>query len=97
MVRFEFLSFQIFKFTGVSGSLGIGSAGVAVSVSENNNQSFLPPETFEGYPIGISFRTNSRFTYSLNSSISMIISLNTVDDSRYDNFISFQGELRAYF
>ena len=68
-----------------------------VNVSENNNQSFLPPETFEGYPIGISFRTNTRFTYSLNRSISMIISLNTVDDLRYDNFISFQGELRAYF
>jgi hypothetical protein len=68
-----------------------------VKVTENNNQSYLPPETFDGYPIGISLRTNSRFTYSLNRSISMIISLNTIDDMRYDNFISFQGELRAYF
>ena len=68
-----------------------------VKVTEKNNQSYLPPETFEGYPIGISLRTNSRFTYSLNRSISMIISLNTIDDIRYDNFISFQGELRAYF
>ena len=68
-----------------------------VKVTEKNNQSYLPPETFEGYPIGISLRTNSRFTYSLNRSISMIISLNTIDDMRYDNFISFQGELRAYF
>ena len=68
-----------------------------VKVAEVNNQSFLPPETFEGFPIGVSLRTNSRFTYSLNRSISMIISLNTIDDTRYDNFISFQGELRAYF
>ena len=48
-----------------------------VKVNEKNNQSYLPPETFEVYPIGISLRTNSRLTYSLNRSISMIISLNT--------------------
>ena len=68
-----------------------------VKVVEENNIGFLPPETFNGFPLGISLRTNSRFTYSISKTISLILSLNTIDDYRYDNFISFQGELRAYF
>lgn len=68
-----------------------------VNVIEKNNIDFLPPETFNGFPIGISLRSNSRFTYSISRSISLILSLNTIDDYRYENFISFQGELRAYF
>ena len=68
-----------------------------VKVIEENNLSFLPPETFNGFPIGISFRTNSRFTYSISRSISIVLSMNTIDDQRYNDFISFQGEIRAYF
>ena len=68
-----------------------------VKVGEQQNIGYLPPETFEGYPIGLSFRTNSRFTYSINKTISVVLSINTIDDERYDNFISFQGEVRAYF
>ena len=68
-----------------------------VQIKEEKNIGFLPPESFEGYPIGVSFRTNSTFTYSINKSISVLLSLNTIDDERYENFISFQGEVRAYF
>ena len=68
-----------------------------VNVIEKNDIGFLPPETFNGFPLGISLRTNSRFTYSISRSMSLILSLNTIDDYRYNNFISFQGELRAYF
>jgi len=68
-----------------------------VQIKEAKNIGFLPPESFEGYPIGVSFRTNSTFTYSINKSISVLLSLNTIDDERYENFISFQGEVRAYF
>ena len=68
-----------------------------VKVIEENNLMYLPPETFKGFPLGISFRTNSRLTYSINRSISIVMSLNTIDDNRYSNFISFQGEVRAYF
>jgi len=68
-----------------------------VQIKEKKNIGFLPPESFEGYPIGVSLRTNSTFTYSINKSISVLLSLNTIDDERYENFISFQGEVRAYF
>ena len=68
-----------------------------VKVIEENNLSFLPPEAFSGFPIGVSFRTNSRFTYSISKSISMVLTMNTIDDQRYNDFISFQGEIRAYF
>jgi hypothetical protein len=68
-----------------------------VKVIEENNLMYLPPETFKGFPLGISLRTNSRLTYSINRSISIVMSLNTIDDNRYSNFISFQGEVRAYF
>ena len=68
-----------------------------VKVVEQQNMGYLPPETFEGYPIGVSFRTNSRFTYSINKTISVVLSINTIDDERYENFITFQGEVRAHF
>ena len=68
-----------------------------VKVVEDNNLTYLPPETFNGFPLGISLRTNSRLTYSISRSISIVMSLNTIDDNRYSNFISFQGEVRAYF
>jgi len=68
-----------------------------VKVVEENNLMYLPPETFNGFPLGISLRTNSRLTYSISRSISIVMSLNTIDDNRYSNFISFQGEVRAYF
>jgi hypothetical protein len=64
---------------------------------EKNNSEYLPPEALNGYPIGTSFRSNTRLQYFLNRSVSMIFTLNTIDDDRYDNFITFQGEIRAHF
>jgi len=64
---------------------------------EKNNSEYLPPEALNGYPIGTSFRSNTRLQYFLNRSVSMIFTLNTIDDGRYDNFITFQGEIRAHF
>jgi len=62
-----------------------------------NNASFLPPEALNGFPIGSSFRSNTRIQYFINQSVSMIFSLNTIDDKRYNNFMTFQGEIRAHF
>ena len=68
-----------------------------VAFLEKNNSEYLPPESLNGYPIGTSFRSNTRLQYFLNRSVSMIFTLNTIDDSRYDNFITFRGEIRAHF
>ena len=68
-----------------------------VDVLSYGMNDYLPPESFEGYSIGKSLRTSSRFHYYHNRSTSIIFSLNTLNDSRYDNFITMQGEIRAHF
>jgi hypothetical protein len=68
-----------------------------VNAAEKNKLPYLPPEALNGYPVGTSFRSNTRLQYFLNRSVSMIFTLNTIDDSRYDNFITFRGEIRAHF
>ncbi|MBT3518205.1 MAG: hypothetical protein HN469_01965 [Candidatus Marinimicrobia bacterium] len=68
-----------------------------VKASENNDAEFLPPEALNGFPIGSSFRSNTRVQYFLNQSVSMIFSMTTIHDDRYDNFVIFQGEIRANF
>lgn len=66
------------------------------TINEKNGE-ILPPESLNGYPVKSSFRSNTRFQYFLNRSVSMIFTLNTIDDSRYKNFVTFQGEIRAHF
>jgi hypothetical protein len=68
-----------------------------VNAAEKNKLPYLPPEALNGYPVGTSFRSNTRLQYFLNRSVSMIFTLNTIDDNRYDNFITFRGEIRAHF
>jgi len=68
-----------------------------VRAQEKNGLGFIPPEALNGYPIGISFRTNTRLQYFVNRSVSMVFTLNTINDDRYRNFITFQGEVRAHF
>jgi len=68
-----------------------------VNAVEKNKMLYLPPEALNGFPVGTSFRSNTRLQYFLNRSVSMIFTMNTIDDSRYDNFITFRGEIRAHF
>ena len=68
-----------------------------VQTQEQNNSIILPPEALNGYPIGFSFKTNTRFQYFINKSLSMLFTLNTIDDSRYSNFVTMQCEFRAHF
>jgi len=42
-------------------------------------------------------RTNSRLQFFLNQSLSFNLNVNTINDMRYKNIITIQGELRAYF
>lgn len=68
-----------------------------VNVVEENNFSTLPPEVLQGYTYGQSVKTNSRLQYLLNQSLSFNLNLNTINDARYKNMITLQGEFRAYF
>ena len=66
-------------------------------VNENNNLNYIPPEASNGYALGKSLTTQSRFQYFITKSFSSIISINWVDDNRYNNSFNLKGELRAYF
>ena len=68
-----------------------------VHTQEDNNAIILPPEALNGNPIGLSFRTNSKLQYFINRSFSVLLSMNTIDNMRYNNFITMQGEFRAHF
>ena len=68
-----------------------------VNVVEENNFGILPPEVLKGYAYGQSLKTSSRLQYLLNQSLSFNLNLNTINDIRYKNMITLQGELRAYF
>ena len=68
-----------------------------VNAAEKDKLPYLPPEALNGFPVGTSFRSNTRLQYFLNRSVSMIFTLNTIDDGRYNNFITFRGEIRAHF
>ena len=68
-----------------------------INITEKDNSAFIPPEALNGYPLGISLRSNSSMHYFLNRTISMVFSLSTIDDGRYKDFITFQGEVRANF
>ncbi|MBI87210.1 MAG: hypothetical protein CMG63_03920 [Candidatus Marinimicrobia bacterium] len=68
-----------------------------LNVEGEKNSKTLPPEVIKGYAYGQSIRTNSRLHFLINKSLSINLNLNFINDSRYKNFITTQGEVRAYF
>ena len=68
-----------------------------VNVEEEKESSYLPPEVLKSFPVGLSIRTNTQFQYLFNRSLSLIFNFGTINDQRYNNFVSFQGEMRAHF
>jgi hypothetical protein len=68
-----------------------------INVDGSNNLNFIPPEASQGYPLGRTFKIQSRFQYFITKSFSSIISIYMVDDNRYNKFLNINGELRAYF
>jgi len=68
-----------------------------VIVNEKDNLSYLPPEALNGYSIGRSIRNHARFQHIVNQSLSLILTVQTIDDNRYNNYVNFQGEIRAHF
>jgi len=67
------------------------------NVIDKQTNKVLPPEIFNGLTVGKTIRTNLRAHMFLNNKISLILSLNTIDDNRYKNLLTFQGEIRANF
>ena len=76
-----------------------GSFHASVSWEENkekSNISILPPEALNGFSIGKNLRTSMRINYLFNKTISLSLSVNHINNQRYNNITSFLGEFRAY-
>ena len=63
---------------------------------ERSNMKILPPEALNGFTVGKNINVNTRINYFVKSDISLSISINYLDNSRYKNFFTVLGEFRAY-
>lgn len=59
--------------------------------------SSLPPEALQGLAIGQSFRASLSGQIMLGPNLNLNINGSYLNDSRYDNFITVNGEIRAFF
>ena len=66
-------------------------------LKKRKNFSILPPEALKGYTFGKSLKTNSSLQFLLNKSLSFNLNLNTINDARYRNAITMQGEYSCIF
>jgi hypothetical protein len=66
------------------------------SVNKTDNAT-IPPEALNGLPIGQSVSVNLQGQILLGKNLSLNTNLNFIDNSRYNNFFTISGELRAYF
>ena len=67
------------------------------NVSDSYNNKSLPPEIFKGLTTGINIKSNTRAQMYINNLVSLILSLNVIDDKRYKNLITVNAEVRANF
>jgi len=64
---------------------------------ETSDNSVVPPEALNGLPIGQSISVNIQGQVLLGKNLSLILNGSYIDNSRYNNFITLSGEVRAYF
>jgi hypothetical protein len=62
-----------------------------------SDKSVIPPEALHGLPIGQSISVNIQGQVLIGKNLSLNVNANYIDNSRYNNFITLSGELRAYF
>lgn len=66
----------------------------SVSVKENST---IPPEALNGLPIGQSLTIYLQGQMLLGENLSLNTTASYINNSRYENFFSISGEIRAYF
>ena len=64
---------------------------------EANEKSVIPPEALNGLPLGQSVSANIQGQVLLGKNLSLNVNATYIDNSRYEDFITLSGELRAYF
>ena len=59
--------------------------------------SSLPPEALNGLALGQTIRSNIQGQIMIGRGVSLNVTMNYISDQRYDQFITLNGEVRAYF
>lgn len=89
------LSTDILRFVGNRGR--IQSRFEWYNTNVTDKLEYLPPEALNGLAKGITLRSNIQGQWMMGSGFSLTLSMNYISDQRYDNFLTFNGEVRAYF
>ncbi len=63
----------------------------------NYSKNLLPPEALNGLAIGTTLRSNIMASWIIGRGFSVNTTLNYLSDDRYNNLITFNGEVRAHF
>jgi len=85
-----------------SGRLFFGELGSAIlnfDLSENkelSNFQYIPPEALNGQTLGKNIAVNTSLNYFIKKDISFSMSVNFLDNLRYNNLFTIMGEFRAY-
>ncbi len=89
------LSADVLKFVGTRGRIQSRFEWYHTEVSDQLD--YLPPESLNGLAQGITLRSNLQGQWLIGRGFSLNLSMNYISDQRYDNFLTLNGEVRAYF
>ena len=76
-----------------------GSIMTDINFSRNKEYSGLttiPPEALNGQTLGNNISANILLNYFIKKDVSLSMSVNYIDNTRYEKMITFMGEFRAY-
>ncbi|MFQ6678046.1 MAG: hypothetical protein ACE5D0_06955 [Fidelibacterota bacterium] len=86
---------DILRFIGAKGR--VQSRFEWFQTKTDTHISSLPPEALNGLALGQTIRTNLQAQFVVGRGVSLNVSMNYISDQRYDQFITVNGEVRAYF
>lgn len=89
------LSVNVLKFIGTRGRIQSRFEWYNTEVSDRLD--YLPPEALNGLALSHTLRSNIQGQWLIGRGFSLNLSMNYISDQRYDNFLTFNGEVRAYF
>ena len=89
------LRIDILRFIGVQGR--IQSRFEWFQTTTDADIPSLPPEALNGLALGQTIRANLQGQFVVGNGVSINLSMNYISDQRYDQFITLNGEVRAYF
>ena len=89
------LSVNVLKFIGTRGRIQSRFEWYNTEVSDRLD--YLPPEALNGLALWHTLRSNIQGQWMIGRGFSLNLSMNYISDQRYDNFLTFNGEVRAYF